>query len=108
MYFLRGLPAALSETQLARLDAEFHLTATRNNELLSTWLVIAIRNNYAPAMSRVEQMLTSMGRLLYVLPVYKALVEPEAGKQRARDIYQVARAGYHQLTRVEVESLLAE
>lgn len=108
LYFLRTLPTELGEAQLARLDAEFGLTETHNNELLSTWLVIAIRNDYAPAMPRVEQMLTSMGRLLYVLPVYHALVETEAGKQRARDIYQVARAGYHQLTRVEVESLLAE
>lgn len=108
IYFLRGLPTELSEQQLARLDKEFSLTATKNNEVLSTWLVIAIRNNYEPALPRVEQMLTSMGRLLYLLPVYSALVETEAGKERALEIYQVARAGYHQLTRVEVEALLGE
>lgn len=108
LYFLRGLPAELSEQQLARLDKEFTLTETKNNEVLSTWLVIAIRNNYEPALPRVEQMLTSMGRLLYLLPVYSALVETEAGRERALEIYQVAHAGYHQLTRVEVEALLGE
>lgn len=108
LYFLRSLPTELTPAQLARMDMEFNLTATQNNEVLSTWLVVAIRNNYEPAFPRVEQMLTSMGRLLYLMPVYSALVETEAGKELALAIYQVARAGYHQLTRVEVEALLGE
>lgn len=108
LYFLRSLPTQLSTEQLARMDQEFNLTNSQNNEVLSTLLVVAIRNNYEPAFSRVEQMLTSMGRLLYLMPVYSALVETEAGKERALEIYQIARAGYHQLTRVEVEALLGD
>lgn len=108
LYFLRHLPTQLTNKQLARLDQEFNLTETKNNELLSTWLVITIHNEYEPAQEKVEQMLTRMGRLLYLMPVYKALVATEEGKQRALDIYQVARAGYHELTRVEVEALFEE
>ncbi|CUS49489.1 MAG: aminopeptidase PepS [Idiomarinaceae bacterium HL-53] len=106
IYFLRTLPETLTEEQLVRLDEEFNLTATQNNEVLATWLPIAIRNDYEPAQPRVEEMLTSMGRLLYLTPVYKALLESETGRERALAIYEQACPGYHQLTRASLEALL--
>jgi len=106
IYFLRQLPADMSSAQLERLDEEFTLTASGNNQVLSTWLPIAIRHNYAPAMPRVEQMLTSMGRNSMIAPVYGALVETPAGHARAVAIYEQAKPRYHQLTRNAVEAIL--
>lgn len=106
IYFLRQLPAVLSSAQLERLDETFNLTWTQNNQVLSTWLPIAIRQGYEPAMPRVEQMLTSMGRNALILPVYRALVETPEGRAQAIAIYERAKPGYHQLTRNAVEAIL--
>ncbi|RTE86019.1 MULTISPECIES: M1 family metallopeptidase [Gammaproteobacteria] len=108
LYFLNTLPEDLSPEQMARLDREFNLTQTQNNEVLATWLPIAIHNQYEPAMPRVRQMLTSMGRMKFLRPVYQALLETEEGRARAMAIYEEAKPGYHLLTRAGVEAILEQ
>lgn len=105
-YFLSQLPKDISQDDLARLDEEFELTATRNNAILSQWLVIAIQYNYEPAMPRVREMLTSMGRLAFIRPVYSALAATPEGLTLARDIYAEAQPSYHVLTRDQIEAIL--
>ncbi|MCL4409196.1 MAG: leukotriene A4 hydrolase C-terminal domain-containing protein, partial [Gammaproteobacteria bacterium] len=105
-YFLSQLPKDISQDDLARLDEEFELTATRNNAILSQWLVIAIQYNYEPAMPRVREMLTSMGRLAFIRPVYSALAATPEGLTLARDIYVEAQPSYHVLTRDQIEAIL--
>lgn len=106
LYFLSNLPENVSQEQLARMDTEFNLTHTKNNSVLSNWLVIAIQHDYQPAMPRVEEMLTSMGRLAYILSVYSALAATPEGLEKAREIYAKAKPSYHVLTRDQVESVL--
>ncbi|MGX5913488.1 M1 family metallopeptidase [Aliidiomarina sp. Khilg15.8] len=104
LYFLRNLPEDVSDEQLARMDEEFELTATRNNSVLSVWLAIAIKHDYEPALHRVEEMLLGMGRLSYIVRVYQAL--HEANPERAKALYEQAKPRYHQLTRAAVESAM--
>lgn len=104
LYFLRNLPEDISQDQLARMDNEFGLTDTANNSVLSVWLTIAIRHDYEPAQHKVDEMLLSMGRLAYILPVYAALNEVDS--ERAQALYATAKPTYHQLTRAEVENIL--
>lgn len=106
LYFLNTLPKDLTGAQLERLDSEFYLTNTQNNEVLATWLPIAIQNEYEPAYPRVEQMLTGMGRMKYLRPIYQALLETEEGRVRALAIYEQAKPGYHLTTQAGVEAML--
>ncbi|RUO36006.1 aminopeptidase [Aliidiomarina shirensis] len=106
LYFLTNLPEDVSHAQLERMDKEFHLTNTQNNSVLSHWLVIAIQHDYQPAMPRVEEMLTSMGRLAYIRSVYAALAATPEGLEKARQIYVKAKPGYHVLTRDQIEDVL--
>lgn len=106
LYFLTNLPEHVSQADLARMDTEFNLTNTQNNSVLSTWLTIAIANNYEPAMPRVEDMLTSMGRLAYIRPVYAALAATPEGMATAQAIYAQAKPSYHVLTRDQIEAIL--
>ncbi|WP_241972485.1 M1 family metallopeptidase [Aliidiomarina haloalkalitolerans] len=105
-YFLSQLPDDVSQQDLARMDAEFELTNTRNNAILSQWLVIAIQHNYQPALPRVRDMLTSMGRLAFIRPVYAALAATPEGLELAREIYTEAEPSYHVLTRDQIEVIL--
>ncbi|RUO26301.1 aminopeptidase [Aliidiomarina minuta] len=104
LYFLRNLPDDITQAQLARMDEEFELTDTLNNSVLSVWLTIAIRHDYEPAQHKVDEMLLTMGRLAYILPVYAALNEVDS--ERAQDLYAAAKPTYHQLTQAEVENIL--
>ncbi len=96
-YFLDTMPDMLSEAQLAELDSAFALTTSSNNEIAFSWLMIAVRNSYQPAMARLENFLTSIGRNKFLRPLYQALVDNNQQAMAAR-IFEAAKAGYHPLT----------
>lgn len=101
-HFLRALPKKLDPSQLRRLDAQFHLTDSGNDEILQEWLLITIHNSYEPASKRVEEFLTSVGRRKYVKPLYDAL-----DAKRAAAIYAKARPMYHPITQTTIDAVIA-
>jgi len=110
IHFLRALPLTggprAAAAILAELDAAFRLTATGNAELLSEWLILAARHGHRPADARIREFLTGVGRRKYVLPIYDALLATPEGAALAREIYAVARPGYHAITRGSLDALL--
>src|ERR1019366_3794517 len=90
LHFLRGLPRELGAARMRRLDTEWHLTGSGNDEILDQWLLMAIRNHYEPAYPTLEEFLMTVGRRKYVKPLYDAL-----DSKRATDIYDKARPMYH-------------
>lgn len=106
LHFLRGLPPEIESKRLGELDAAFSLTRSGNAEVLDEWLCIAARRGYAAADARTESFLVEVGRRKFLTPLYKALLETEAGKKRAREIYARARPGYHSISRETIDALL--
>ncbi|MEM6818842.1 MAG: M1 family metallopeptidase [Pseudomonadota bacterium] len=96
-HFLDGMPESLTQTQLSELDTAFDLTASNNNEVLFSWLMITIRNRYEPAEARVEEFLIRVGRNKFIRPLYRALVARDDIEQ-AQAIFERAKAGYHPLS----------
>ncbi|MEN7341333.1 MAG: M1 family metallopeptidase [Pseudomonadota bacterium] len=96
-HFLDDMPEQLSVAQLDALDDAYALTASTNNEIAFSWLMIAIRNGYEPADARLENFLMTIGRNKFLRPLYQALVD--AGEHdRAKRIFDAAKSGYHPLT----------
>ena len=85
-HFLENLPAKLAAAQLQDLDRAYHLTDSGNSEILFSWLRIAIRNNYRPAMPALERFLTSQGRRKFLRPLYEDLMKQDWGQADARRI----------------------
>jgi leukotriene-A4 hydrolase len=108
LFFLRSLPETISAKKLKELDDAYHLTETGNNEVLCQWLEIAIRNNYEPAYPRVESFLTTIGRRIYVKPLYEALLKTPDGRERAKAIYVKARPGYHSITTTTLDEMMKQ
>lgn len=102
LHFLRGLPLQLDAGLMRRLDASFHLTDANNDEILDQWLLMAVRNRYAPATPRLEEFLTTVGRRKYVKPLYDAMDAKQAGA-----IYEKARPLYHPITQATIDALIA-
>lgn len=98
LHFLRALPTQLGAEKMAQLDQAFELTHKGNAEIEHQWLLMAIRNDYAPAFSRLEEYLINIGRRKLVKPLFEELVKTPKGKERALVIYRKARPGYHPIT----------
>jgi len=106
LYFLRFLPEKLPQDRMRKLDMTYHLTESTNSELVSQWLLTAIRNSYEPAYRRLGEFLRSVGRLKFLKPLYEELVKTPAGKIRALNIYKEARRGYHPIAAASVDQII--
>lgn len=100
--FLHALPDSLPADEMARLDSQFQLTQSTNNEILDEWLLKAIRSNYLPARDRLDDFLLTVGRRKYVKPLYEAM-----SPAHARAVYERARPAYHPITQATIDALLA-
>ena len=107
VHFLQMMPDSLSATAMGRLDIAFGFTGAQNDEILSVWLLLAIRHHYQPAFQRLETFLKSTGRIKYIFPLYRALTETEEGAALGREIFRKARSGYHPLVVNAVSRVLA-
>jgi leukotriene A-4 hydrolase/aminopeptidase len=106
--FLQALPTKLTLKQMFALDHAYSFTASGNNEILEAWLLMSIRNHYTSADDRLEEFLTTVGRRKYIKPLYEELVKTPKGKERAIEIYETARPGYHPIAQSTMDAILAK
>jgi leukotriene-A4 hydrolase len=98
LYFLNNMPEIMSEEKMTALDGQFDLTNSKNNEIAHSWLLMSVKNWYAPALPRLHDYLTSIGRNKLVKPLYRELSKTEQGKALGRKAFEQAKPGYHPLT----------
>ena len=98
LYFLNNMPEVMSQAQMADLDAAFKLTTSSNNEIAHSWLLMSVKNWYEPALPRLHEYLTTIGRNKLVKPLYRELSKTDQGKALARKAFAQAKPGYHPLT----------
>lgn len=103
--FLRKLESA-DPAQLAALDRAFRFSQSGNAEIVYEWVRLGISKGYAPAITRAEQFLTSVGRRKYLKPLYEELAKTPGGKERGRAIFKKARETYHPISQGVVERVL--
>lgn len=104
---LSKLPQELPDRELARLDSDFGLSASGNNEILFAWLKLALQNRYEPAVPLAEQFLGTVGRRKFVSPLFETLVQQgDWGKPIAKRIYKKTRGGYHAVTTGTVDKIM--
>ena len=97
----------LTNQQLADLEKTLSLANEGNSEVVFGWLQIAIAHRYQPAVPKLTQFLTSMGRRKFVLPLFTSLwAEGDWGRPLATSIYSRARPGYHPVTTGSVDALV--
>jgi len=106
LHFLSWIGPQIDTQKMAGLDSAFHLTDSSNAEIESQWLLMAIRNKYEPALLRLPNFLTTVGRRKFLRSLYGALVNTPEDKQWALNIYKSARDLYHPITRSAIENIL--
>ncbi len=106
LYFLNNFPNALPHAQLAELDQAFDLTASKNNEVAHSWLLLAIKNGYAAVNDRLHDYLVEVGRKKLIQPLYTELVKSAEGLDFARKVYRIARPGYHPIAQNTMDKIV--
>ena len=95
LQFLRQLPDDIGVERMRDLDREFDLIHSGNAEILFEWLRLSILNQYAEAYPALEDFLTSVGRLKFIIPLYRELQSTADGRSMAMEFYSQARSRYH-------------
>jgi hypothetical protein len=108
LIYLQRLPRELSREDCAWLDENLGLTGRGNHEILTQWLCLAAAGGYEPAFERIRLLLSTVGRMKYVRPLYQALGKTAAGRALARSVFASAAPAYHALTRRAAESVMAD
>lgn len=106
-HFLNSCKQDLTSSQLDDLATGLGLNSTASQILASKWFEIAILNNYAPAYPVLEPFMEKIGRMKLILPLYRGLAQTPEGAERARAIYQRAKASYHPIAQGAIERILA-
>ena len=105
--YVQSLPRELDTASLDWLDGALGLTGRGNYEILVAWLTIAAQSGYEPAFGRIREVLTGVGRMKYLRPLYGALGRDARTRALAREAFAAARGGYHALSRRAAESVIA-
>jgi hypothetical protein len=108
LVFLQHLPRQLDHAALAWLEAHLHLTNRGNYEILVEWLTIAVGSDYEPVFNRTREVLTHVGRMKFLRPLFAALGQHTRTQQLGREIYAAAKETYHSLSRRVVEATMAQ
>jgi leukotriene A-4 hydrolase/aminopeptidase len=106
LIYLQHLPRAVDRASCEWLDGNLALTGRGNYELLVEWLTIAAGSDYEPVFPRVREVLTRVGRMKYLRPLYTALGRHARTRALAAEIFAAASPGYHALSRRVVESVM--
>lgn len=102
--FLDGLPRKLTPAQMTELDATFGLSASTNAYIRSAWLELVVANRYEPGLASLESFLGSVGRGLFIRPLYVGLLkDKDWGVPLARKYFEQSKTTYHPSIAAEFE-----
>ncbi|WP_373990076.1 M1 family metallopeptidase [Duganella sp. BuS-21] len=102
MHFLNDIDGKASAAQLQELDQAFALGKSGNNEIAFRFYRSSIKAGYN-VREPLGKFLASVGRKLFVVPLYSALLKNPNQKDWAKSLYAKTRSHYHPLTQAAVD-----
>jgi len=104
--FLQGLPRKISIEDCQYFDDILELEKRNDVAFFSFFYVICIMSGYEEILPRVEQFMEKIGRMLYVLPIVRAMIETDWSRDKVRPLFERVRDRHHQITVNAIEGLL--
>ncbi|KAL0425784.1 UNVERIFIED_CONTAM: Leucine aminopeptidase [Sesamum radiatum] len=109
--YLENLPKSVEASQVLALDARHRLSESKDYEVKVAFLQLAIASRCSNYYSEVEKTLKEVGRMQYLRPLYKALVQgtgKEEEKTFAKRVFSEACSCYHPIAQGVVEAILVK
>jgi aminopeptidase N len=104
--FLQFLPRQLPVEDCRALDPIFDMPKNRIAVHHSQFYEISIRSGYREILPRVEALLSAVGRVFVVAPVFQALAETSWSRPMVRSLFERHRARHHPITVATVDQIL--
>ena len=104
--YLESLPHDTSLDTARELDTRFDLTDKHGYEVLCAWLLVAVRAGYTPAFPRAEALLGEVGRMKFLKPLYRALMDRSDTVEIARRAFARHAASYHPIARAVIAPIV--
>jgi leukotriene-A4 hydrolase len=105
--FIKRLPPVIPTEDCVYFADLFGLGTTRNRNILTEYYVVAIRSGHEPVLIDVEKLTSTVGRMLYLKPLYRAMAETPWSRGHARRLFDQARHSYHPIATAALERILA-
>ncbi len=104
--FLQGLPRKISVEDCQYFENILDLEKRNDVALSHHFYPIAIASGYQAILPRIEQLMEKIGRMLYVLPIVRAMAETEWSRDYIRPLFERVRDHHHQITVRSIEGIL--
>ena len=104
--FLQGLPKKISVEDCHYFDEILELKQRNDVALFSFFYVTCIQSGDEAILPRVEQFMEKIGRMLYVLPIVRAMIATDWSRDKVRPLFERVRDRHHQITVNAIEGLL--
>ena len=106
--FLQFLPRVIPIEHCRALESAFALDRTRVPQFQSQFYEIAIRSGYRDCLPRAEALITTVGRMFIIVPVFQAMAQTEWSRPLARPLLEKVRPRHHPITVLAMEQLLTQ
>lgn len=106
MSFLQGLPKSIPVDDCKYFEDILDLEKKNDNSFFSPFYAVCIASGYENIMPRVEKFMGTIGRMLYVLPVMRAMIETEWSRDLARPLFERIKGMHHQITVRAMDGML--
>jgi len=104
--FLQGLPATVPAADCPRIDEALNLSRWNDAAHLSFFYALCIASGYEAILPRVEAYAEKIGRMLYIMPVFRALAATEWSRPYARPLFERVKSHHHLITAGGIERVL--
>ena len=74
----------------------------------SLFFAICVASNYQEILPRVEKFMGSVGRMLYLFPIFRAMITTEWSRELARPLFERVKEKHHQITIKRIDGLLKQ
>jgi len=104
--FLQGLPKQVSVEDCQYFDEILELDKKNDVAFFSHFYVTCVTSGYRESLPRIEQFMKRIGRMLYILPIVRAMIETDWSRDKIRPLFERVRDRHHEITISAVEKLL--
>jgi leukotriene-A4 hydrolase len=106
MSFLQGLPKVIPVDDCKYFEDILELEKKYDDAFFSTFYAISIASGYEEIWPRVEKFMGTIGRMLYVMPIMRAMIAVDWSKDKARPLFESVKGMHHQITVHAMEGML--
>ena len=104
--FLQELPSTMSVEDCKTLEDALELEKRNDDHFFSYFFSACILSGYREILPRVENFVERIGRMLYLMPVARAMVEADWTRDKVRPLFERVRDRHHPVTVNVMEGFL--